>query len=60
MDEEQQKHIDDLAAWRKEAKAAQDKVEWHNYFTRLLLLFDLFCFLLTGSIPLNIVVSKCD
>ncbi|XP_067048931.1 uncharacterized protein [Acropora muricata] len=25
MDEEQQKHIDDLAAWRKEAKAAQDK-----------------------------------
>ena len=55
MDEEQQKHIDDLAAWRKEAKAAQDKVEWHNYFTHLLLPFHL-----TGSIPLNIVVTNSD
>ena len=26
MDEEQQKHIAELALWKKEAKAAQDKV----------------------------------
>ena len=26
MDEEQHKHIEELATWKKEAKAAQDKV----------------------------------
>lgn len=29
MDEEQQKHIEELATWKKEAKAAQDKVSVH-------------------------------
>jgi len=29
MDEEQRKHIEELATWKKEAKAAQEKVRVH-------------------------------